>query len=381
MARRHRNWEGSSLGDESIEVVPGELHWHCDTGCLAFILARDGLQEVATITVPDGVVRSICPADRHVAHLGSGRSLAYTAESADKPLELYTASWGGSGERRVSHFNDWWLSRAAPVVQRRQFEVPDGQGGSERVTGWLLLPPGQDGPAPLLVDVHGGPASYTPLSFPTHAYWQMLCARGWAVLSIDAVGSSSHGREFCDRLTGHWGEMDLPQHLAAIDQLQRTGVVDERLAIMGASYGGYMSAWAIGHTPRFRAAVVCAPVANLESHFGSSDSGYYSDPYTMAGAPEVDHGRMWRLSPMASIADARTPTLFLQGKDDQRCPVAQSEELFVRLKRTGRVATEMVLYPGGDHHVLSKGRPSHRLDGLRRTLAWLSQHIDQPVVP
>ena len=66
-----------------------------------------------------------------------------------------------------------------------------------------------------------------------------------------------------------------PQHLAAIDQLQRTGVVDERLAITGASYGGYMSAWAIGHTPRFRAAVVCAPVANLESHFGSSDSGYH----------------------------------------------------------------------------------------------------------
>jgi dipeptidyl aminopeptidase/acylaminoacyl peptidase len=219
------------------------------------------------------------------------------------------------------------------------------------------------------------------LAFNVHPYWQTLCARGWSVLALNPVGSSGYGRPFAERLRRHWGELDLPQHLAAVDALQREGRVDARLAIIGTSYGGYLGAWAIGHTQRLRAAVVCAPVGDLESHFGTSDSGYYADAYSIDGPPEARRELMARLSPMARIAQARTPTLFLQGAEDQRCPRGQSEELFVRLKRAGRSPTELVLYPGSGHQVFGTGKPSHRVDIQRRIVGWLERWVDQPLDP
>jgi dipeptidyl aminopeptidase/acylaminoacyl peptidase len=371
------------LGDESIEVVPGELQWQRDSRSVAFVRAHRGLQEVTLISVPGGQITRWPQHDRQVDHLAANERVAYTVESPAQGIELYSADWDGGNERQLSQFNRWWAQRRLPVVEKRRFEVPaaaDEGDATEEIEGWLLLPEGRSGPVPLLVDVHGGPASYVPLEFTSHAYWQMLVSRGWAVLALNPVGSSSYGREFCDRLLAHWGERDLPQQLAAVKALQDEGIADQRLAIAGASYGGYLSAWAIGTCRHFRAAVVCAPVGNLEAHFGTSDSGYYADPYSMDGKPEANRELMARLSPMIHIEQACTPTLFLQGKDDQRCPIGQSEEMFVKLKRSAiDVPTEMVLYPGGSHHVFGKGRPSHRLDIARRIVAWLSRWIDQPL--
>jgi dipeptidyl aminopeptidase/acylaminoacyl peptidase len=367
------------LGSESIEVVAGGLHWCRSSRRLAFVRAHRGMQHIATITVPDGELSGLEQGLVHVAHLAVNDKLVYAAEGPSRPLEVWCAEWDGKQEQQLSHFNEWWKNRVLPEVSVERFEVPNGEGGTEQIEGWLLLPSGRKGPVPLLVDVHGGPASYVFLKFRVHAYWQVLCSRGWAILALNAVGSSSYGREFSERLRARWGELDLPQQLAAISSLQARGVVDDRVGIIGSSYGGYLSAWAIGHCDVFRAAVVCAPVANLETHFGTSDSGYYADPYSMLGKPEEDRQKMAELSPMSHIEKARTPTLFLQGKDDQRCPVGQSEEVFVKLKRAGKAPCEMVLYPKGSHHVYGQGKPSHRLDILERIVAWLEKWIKEPL--
>ncbi len=169
--------------------------------------------------------------------------------------------------------------------------------------------------------------------------------------------------------------------MAAVETLQREGLADDRVAIAGKSYGGYLSAWAIGHSERFRAAVVLAPVGNLETHYGTSDSGYYADPYAMCGSPSLNRDTSTKLSPMRYVEKARTPTLFLQGAEDERCPRCQSEELFVTLMRAGDTPAEMVLYPGGSHHCFESGKPEHRVDAVRRTVDWLERWIDQPVAP
>lgn len=365
------------LGDESLEAM-GELQWDRDGRELAFIQVKRGLQRIAAITVPDGRVRCIVDGERQVSHVAANADLlAYTSETASDPLELFCRPWQGGKERALSDFNAWWRERTAPEVAYRKFDVPDGDGGTERIDGWLLRPADQRGkPGPLLVDVHGGPASYVLLDFNLHPYWQVLCSRGWSVLALNAVGSSSYGRDFAERLRAHWGERDLPQLLAAIEQLRREGRADERVAIIGSSYGGYLSAYAVGHSDQFRAAVVCAPVANMESHFGTSDSGYYADAYSTDGEPDEQRELMARLSPMTVIEQVRTPTLFLQGADDERCPRGQSEELFVKLRRAGRAPTEMVLYPGGSHHVFGTGKPAHLLDIPRRIVDWLARWID-----
>lgn len=132
-----------------------------------------------------------------------------------------------------------------------------------------------------------------------------------------------------------WGELDLPQHLAAIDQLQTQGLCDERVAVSGKSYGGYLCCWATGHTQRFQAGVVMTPVGNIETHYGTSYGGYYADPLYVASAPRFDRETAGRLSPIQHVERSKTPKLFLQGKEAERCPKCQPEKLFVSLLRAG----------------------------------------------
>lgn len=207
-------------------------------------------------------------------------------------------------------------------------------------------------------------------------FWQVLCSRGWIVLALNAVGSASYGREFCQRLAGHWGEYDAPQHEAVIRQLQAEGLCDERVALSGKSYGGYLGAWLTGHSTLFKAAVVLAPVGNIETHYGTSDGGYYADPLYVASSPHFDRARARRLSPLQYIERSITPTLFMQGKDDERCPKCQSEEMFVSLTRAGETPSELVLYPGEHHDFLGAGAPACRMDAAQRIVAWVERVSD-----
>ncbi|MBA3541054.1 MAG: prolyl oligopeptidase family serine peptidase, partial [Deltaproteobacteria bacterium] len=147
------------------------------------------------------------------------------------------------------------------------------------------------------------------------------------------------------------------------------------VAIAGKSYGGYLSAYAIGTTDRFAAAIISAPVTNLESHHGTSDTGYYVDPYSLDGELWERHELARRLSPVQHAHHATTPTLILQGEDDGRCPVGQAEELFAILMRAGRAPVKLILYPRGHHDLAEAGRPSHRVDYHQRIVDWLERHV------
>ncbi|RZL03439.1 MAG: S9 family peptidase [Rubrivivax sp.] len=365
------------LGDESLEVaaVDSAVQWSADGRQLVFVRAHRGCHEVAAISIEDGALQTLLSGDRQFgAFACTADHLVYSVEHPTLPSELYAAGMAGQDEHQLSQLNPWWQERTPLQAERRQFTVPDGAGGQEVIEGWLIRAVGSAQSQPLLNDVHGGPASYALLDFDTNVFWQVLCSRGWAVLALNAVGSSSHGRAFCNRLAGRWGELDLPQHLAAIRQLQDEGVTDDRLAISGKSYGGYLSAWAIGHTRQFRAAVVMAPVGNIETHYGTSDGGYYADPLYMNTAPLFERQLANKLSPLKYVEQASTPTLFLQGKEDERCPKCQSEEMFVSLCRAGTTPTELVLYPGEGHHFLGEGQPNCRADASARIVDWLTRH-------
>ena len=138
------------------------------------------------------------------------------------------------------------------------------------------------------------------------------------------------------------------------------------------------AAWAITQTDIFRAAVISAPVSNIESHFGTSDSGYYVTPYSMYGEPFINPEATRKLSPLVHMHKARTPTLLLQGIEDQRCPVGQAEEIFATLMRSSDVPVEMILYPGGDHHMLEEGQPCFRIDYINRLVDWVDRWTNNP---
>lgn len=373
------------LGDASIEIgtetasvrFVGE-----DAEHVLAIVARRGVHAVVSVGLRDGALRTIAEGDRQMASLAHTRQrLAFVAHTPVEPMEIHACAHDGSGERKATSFNAaWWDAHGGATLERRRFTVPDGEGGTHGIDGWLLRPAGAQGALPLLVDLHGGPAAYALFDYPATAYWSVLWSRGWSVLALNPSGSSGYGRAFAERLRGHWGERDLPEVLAAIDALQAEGIADARIAVAGKSYGGFLSAWTIGHTERFRAAVVMAPVADARSHYGTSDSGYYADPFDFRGTPWSVPQAYLGHSTLPGAAQARTPTLILQGEDDQRCPVGQSEALFCALKRGANPPCELVIYPGEGHGFTASGAPSVRQDAARRIVEWLERWID-PAAP
>ena len=365
------------LGGDDVDVAdPMTLHWTPDGRAIVFTRGWRGRHQVVRIDVDSGEVSVLVDGDRQLGGFDVvGDRLVYSIEHPSLPSDLWASDAQGRNEKRLSDLNPWWNDREPIVAEVRKFQVPDGKGGEETIEGWLIRRKGQRGPTPLLDDMHGGPASYALLDFDTNVFWQTLCAAGWSVLALNAVGSATYGREFCCRLAGNWGRLDLPQHEAAIRQLQREGVCDERVAVSGKSYGGYLSAWATGHTDLFKAAVVMAPVGNIETHYGTSDGGYYADPFYVASQPRFDREKARELSPLQYIEKSGTPTLFMQGKDDERCPKCQSEEMFVSLYRAGDTPAELVLYPGEHHSFLGSGAPSCRHDAANRIVDWFERFI------
>jgi dipeptidyl aminopeptidase/acylaminoacyl peptidase len=367
--------ETHPLGDVDV-ADPLSLTWPDGGRSLLFVRAHRGCHQVVRMDVPQGrSMEVLVSGDRQLGAFScSGDRLVFSPECPSLASELHVGGVDGADERRITDLNGWWGERTPIVAEIRGFDVPDGRGGIERIEGWFMHAEGASGPMPLLNDIHGGPASYALMDFDTNVFWQVLCSCGWAVLALNAVGSASYGHEFCRRLAGHWGELDLPQHLAAIAQLRADGFCDERVAVSGKSYGGYLSSLSTGHTDVFKAAIVMAPVGNIDTHYGTSDGGYYADPFYIASQPRFDRARARRLSPLQHIEKSRTPTLFMQGKDDERCPKGQSEELFVSLAKAGDTPTELVLYPGETHGFLGTGKPACRRDAAQRIVDWITRH-------
>ncbi|MES2978430.1 MAG: prolyl oligopeptidase family serine peptidase [Pseudomonadota bacterium] len=378
---RFTNGEGSvsKLGDEDVEPASGQRYYWKSDGCaLVFVQAYHGRHRPALLGLPDGKLTPVPMPDRQLSAFGgTQRNLVYCVDHPSLPNEVWTCAFDGTHERKLSDLNPWWRERPKIDARIRSFEVPDGSGGTEYIEGWLISAEGDVHPAPVLNDVHGGPASYALMDFDTNVFWQVLCSAGWQILALNPVGSASYGAAFCGRLAGQWGRLDLPQHLVALEQLIHEGVCNGQVVISGKSYGGYLSAYAIGHTDIFNAAIVMAPVGNIETHYGTSDGGYYADPLYMGTEPEFDRELARKLAPMHRVEMATTPTLFMQGKEDERCPKCQSEELFVSLMRAGETPAELVLYPGEDHHFLGEGSPSCREDAARRIVQWATSHVHQ----
>jgi dipeptidyl aminopeptidase/acylaminoacyl peptidase len=362
------------LGGDELHLEGGQIRWHPSGDRIAALCNHRARFEIAIVQPDSGRYTRIERGLRQISTMtASDDGLALVSASLCWPDEAVFVRWDGSGERRLTTFNRGWMrERQRPRCSLRRFQVPDGQGGTEAIEAWLMRPPVEHpGPWPVLLDMHGGPQSVALLDFASHAYWYELAARGWMIVAANTAGSSGYGDEFAKRLQGRWGELDLPQHLAVLDRLQADGLVDERVACTGKSYGGFLAAWAVGRTKRFKAAVVSAPIANVESHAGTSDSGFYVTPYAMGGEIDDCPDRYRALSPVEYFAEVNAPVLLLNGKDDQRCPVGQVEELFARLVRQTGTPAQMVLYPGGSHSLAASGRPSHRCDYHRRIVDWV----------
>lgn len=353
-------------------VTPGPV-WSPDNATLTFTVADAGNLHAVRASVSDGRVQPVVTGERQVtsASLIAEKRIAFVASEPLNPNDVYSCAWDGSDERRLTRVNESLLKQLAlPRIERRTFDNPNGG----TLEGWVTLPVKSDGPAPLLLEIHGGPAGYFGNGFGTF-YRYLLASRGWALLALNVTGSGSYGKAFAHGIRGRWGEYDLPEQLAAIDTLIKEGLADgERLAVAGYSYGGFMTSWTITHSDRFKAAVVGAPATNLESFHGTSDIGMWFGPWEMNGEIISNRETFRALSPINYVERVTTPTLILHGEADDRCPIGQGEEFYIGLVAVGKVPTEFVRYPGASHLFILNGRPSHRVDYHRRVMEWVERY-------
>ncbi|MCH8061303.1 MAG: S9 family peptidase [Chloroflexi bacterium] len=226
---------------------------------------------------------------------------------------------------------------------------------------------------PLILDIHGGPHGVFFDAFnPTQ---QVLATHGYVVLAVNPRGSSTYGIDFAKAVLGDWGGGDCEDIMAAVDEVCERPYIDaSRLGITGYSYGGFMSSWIIGHDARFNAAVIGAPVSNLSSFYGTSDIGVRFGERQIGGTRVAEPDRYVEHSPLTYVSNVETPVLLLHGEADARCPIEQSEQYFVALKRLGK-EVEFVRFPDCSHMFLRLGHPKMREEYFARMLAWFDARV------
>ena len=301
-----------------------------------------------------------------------GSSIAFTRASVTQPPDVYTAKVSsiGTPQKRTDHnpqIRD--LSLATSEVIRWP-----GSDGKE-IEGILVYPVNYERGKryPMVALIHGGPAGVWTQNFA--ASWsnfgQVWAGKGWAVFYPNVRGSSGYGEDFLLSNVKDWGGGDYRDIQTGIDHLIAKGIADpDRLAQSGWSYGGYMTAWTLVRTTRFKAAMVGAGLTNMYSMYSTNDLQRILDGY-FGGQPWDNAEFYWSKSAMAFIRKAKTPTLILHGAADARVPPSQAQELYMGLKHNG-VPVELVLFPREPHGLQE---PRHQLDKMRREYAWFSKHV------
>lgn len=300
-----------------------------------------------------------------------GRTLACVLSEGDRPAEVWVGAPGGE-LRQITDANPGLREVALGKAETIRWRAPDGL----EIEGVLVYPVGyQEGTRyPLIVQIHGGPTGVWSESFIVaawHDWAQPLAARGYAVLMPNPRGSAGRGREFAWGNRRRWGIGDLDDVLSGVDALVARGLADpERLGVGGWSYGGYLTSWTIGHTNRFKAAVVGAGVTDLLS-FQAADIPSWLPGQMMVAQPWEDQQIYLQLSPITYVGEVTTPTLIPHGEADERVPLGQGKELYAALRARG-VPVEMVIYPREGHLIWEL---AHQRDLLERVVEWYDRWL------
>ncbi len=283
-------------------------------------------------------------------------------------MEVFAVENGKSAV--LTHINDGIMQKY-DLVQPQYLPFTSRDGVD--LDGWVMLPPeAEHGKVPVILLIHGGPRGQYQgtLSFDS----QVMAAGGYAVIFCNPRGSSSRSRAFAD-INGRYGTIDYDDLMDFVDAALKAypQLDSERMGVTGASYGGYMTNWIIGHTDRFKAGVAQCSISNWITMYGCSDIPWFVEK-TQGGTPWNNYDALWRSSPLQYADRVKTPTLFLQYMADYRCPMDQAIQMYGALKALG-VETRMVLFEGDSHVMITLGKPSHRVRRHTEMMDWFDRHL------
>lgn len=353
----------------------GSVCWLPDSSAVLFTAASEGRRAIYRVTLADGRIETVIDGNYEATALnaGSDGSIAYAASTPANPSELMYLPASGDVPRQMTEANRKFLDE---VIVQPFHEVRYQTEGGQEIQGWYALPVDYEARKkyPLALNIHGGP--FTMWGPATQSMWhefQYHAACGYVVFFCNPRGAAGYGETFQKSLHAAWGEVAFPDIMAGVDAVVAEGFVDDtRMAVTGGSYGGYMTAWIIGHTDRFKAAVAQRGVYNLVSFYGVTDIPWFiRDLFDTT--PTQDAAFLWKHSPLAYADQIRTPLLILHNENDFRVPISDGEQLFATIKLRGGTV-EFVRFPRDGHELSRSGEPKHRVSRLQHMVAWFDKY-------
>lgn len=318
--------------------------------------------------VPKPIVEGGSNSDVGVSR--DGGTIVFARSTLTTPAEIYRAAADGSNVAAVTHTNDAFL---APFKLRAGEDVWYTGAAGARVHGILVRPADFNPSAkyPVLLLVHGGPQGAWSDSFGYRWNAQVFANGGYIVFMPNPRGSTGFGQTFLDEISGDWGGKVYEDLMKGADYVESLSYVDRaRTGAAGASYGGYMMDWFLGHTDRFKAIVSHAGVFNLTSMYGVTEELWFPE-WEFRGMPWTNPEMYDRWSPHRFVKNFKTPTLVTHGEIDFRVPIGEGLQLFTALQRMS-VPSQMLDFPDEGHWI---NKPLNSERWYKTVLAWLDRWV------
>jgi dipeptidyl aminopeptidase/acylaminoacyl peptidase len=391
-----------TLTEDLDRTAAGPLRWGPDEKEVYFLTPDEGQVAIRAAAVDedrksgDGE-KSVRTVVRRGETTGfdAGSEVAFVGSEWNHPGEVFVVGDSGGGDSDDSATNDprRLTDQNAELLGERTLAEPEEvrfESEGTEIQGWVLYPPEDDGRSdqegegkeeyPLVVEIHGGPHAMWSASGTMFQEFQTLAAQGYAVFWCNPRGSVGYGEDFQSAIEGEWGAVTARDVLAGVDRICERADIDEtNQFVTGGSFGGYMTAWLVGHTDRFRGAVTQRGVYDLASFYGSTDA-YKLIEWDFGVTPWEDFDGLRARSPVTYAGDVETPTLVIHAERDYRVPVNNAEMLHLFYRKNG-VETRLVRYPREGHELSRSGEPAHVVDRLARIARWFdgySAHHDAP---
>ena len=356
---------------ESFDYDPHSMQLSPDGAQLFFGASKEGAERIFSMPSQGGKITEIIAgkfmaAEFHIA----GNTLAFRYESPEVPSDIFTTDLTGKNLTRLTEINKKFLSkRSLSIPEEVWYTRPDGF----KIQGWTMRPHGYEPGKkyPWIVEVHGGPHVMWGYSF-WHEF-QSMCGQGYGVFFCNPRGSDGYGGDFKKAIHLAWGEEDSQDILAGADLMVSQGLADpDRLYLTGGSFGGFMTAWLVGHDHRFKAAVAQRGVYNMISMYGASDANTLIE-WEFDTVPWENFQLLWDRSPLKYVKNVQTPLMIIHSENDFRAGAPTADEMYTALRRLGKEA-EYVRYPREGHELSRSGEPKHRVDRINRMIGWFNRH-------
>jgi dipeptidyl aminopeptidase/acylaminoacyl peptidase len=375
--------EARKLAD-SHDRSGGLVGWSRDGSAVLLLEAIGTTRHVTALPIGGGALRQVTTGPGVLgspSFAADADVMAFTWQATDDPADVFVSP---SSSFRPTAVTDLHAGVAMPEMGRTELLSWASQDGRFEIEGLLTYPVGYDPSRsyPLILNVHGGPAGVFVQSFTGSASTyniQYFAQEGYAVLRPNPRGSTGYGKDFRFANVRDWGYGDMDDLMAGVDAVIEKGVAHpDSLLLMGWSYGGYMTSFAVTRTDRFKAASMGAGLPNLVSMVTTTDIGEYLVAHMGGAEFWEDYEEYERHSAMYRIQNVTTPTQVIHGENDLRVPFTQGQEFYRALGRLG-VPTEMIVLPRTPH---GPREPKLQMEVSKVILSWFDRHLrpDRPRV-